>query len=78
MGPEQAISIGEALRLYGPGAAWIDFQEAEAGSIEPAKRADFVVLDGDPATVRPTEIASIPVLATLIKGQLVHGSLPGL
>lgn len=78
VGAEQAISIKEALRLYGPGAAWVDLQEAEAGSIEPGKRADFVVLERDPRKVESTEISSIRVLATLIGGEPVFGSLPGL
>ncbi len=76
VGPEQSVPVMEALRMYGPAAAWMDFQEAEAGTIEPGKRADFVLLDADPAAVPPTEIASIRVLATLIGGELVHGSLP--
>ena len=78
VGAEQAIAIKEALRLYGPGAAWADMQETEAGSIEPGKRADFVVLERDPRKVESAEISSILVLATLIGGAPVFGSLPGL
>jgi hypothetical protein len=78
VGSEQAISIREALRLYGPDAAWVDLQEADAGSIESGKRADFVVLERDPREVESDEISSIPVLATLIGGESVFGSLGGL
>jgi hypothetical protein len=78
LGLGQAISVGEALRLYGPNAAWLDHQETEAGSIQPGMRADLVVLESDPGRVMPSEIGSIPVLATLIGGELVYGSLPGL
>ncbi|MFP6595179.1 MAG: amidohydrolase [Dehalococcoidia bacterium] len=78
IGFEQAVSIGEALRLYGPDAAWVDLQENEAGSIESGKRADFAVLERDPREVESTEISSISILATLIGGELVFGSLPGL
>ena len=77
VGSEQSVSVREALRLYGPNAAWMEFLEAEVGSIEPGKRADIAVLDADPTAVRPNEIASIRVLATLIGGELVHGSLSG-
>jgi len=78
IGPEQTISIREALRLYGPIAAWIDVQEADAGSIEPGKRADFVVLESEPSEVESTDISAIRVLATLVDGEPVFGSLPGL
>ncbi|HCV27013.1 MAG TPA: hypothetical protein DGB32_01685 [Dehalococcoidia bacterium] len=77
IGPEQAISVGEALRLYGPGAAWLDHQEAEAGSLESGKRADLVVIERDPHKIDPKEIGAISVLATVIGGELVYGSLPG-
>jgi len=75
LGREQAIPIKEALRLYGPNAAWLDHQEGEIGSLEPGKRADLVVLGSDPRQVAPSEIGSIPVVATLIGGGLAHGSL---
>ena len=77
LGAEQVISVGEALRLFGPNAAWIDHQETAAGSITPGKRADLVVLGRDPREVESAEIGSIPVLATLIDGEPVYGSLPG-
>jgi hypothetical protein len=78
IGPEQTISIREALRLYGPIAAWIDLQEADVGSIEPGKRADFVVLEREPGEVESTDISAIRVIATLVDGEPVFGSLPGL
>ncbi|MDA1257088.1 MAG: amidohydrolase family protein, partial [Chloroflexi bacterium] len=78
VGAEQSISIRQALRLYGTDAAWMGFQEGELGSIGIGKLADLVVLAADPTAVEASEIASIPVLATLIGGELVHGSLPGL
>ena len=78
IGPEQTISIREALRLYGPIAAWIDLQEADVGSIEPGKRADFVVLEREPGEVESTDISAIRVMATLVDGEPVFGSLPGL
>lgn len=77
VGPGQAISSAQALGLYGPGAAWIDHQETEIGTIEPGKRADLVVLESDPSRVDPKQISSIPVLATLIGGVAAYGALQG-
>ena len=64
--------------MYGPIAAWMDLQEADVGSIEPGKRADFVVLEREPAEVESTDISAIRVVATLVDGEFVFGSLPGL
>ncbi|MBT5320047.1 MAG: amidohydrolase [Chloroflexi bacterium] len=77
VGPSQAISVGQALRMYGPNAAWMNHLEAEIGTIEPGKRADLVVLQNNPHGVDPQQIGSIPVLATLIGGKTVSGTLPG-
>jgi predicted amidohydrolase YtcJ len=77
VGPEQAISVMDALRMYGPNAAWVDHREAEIGSLEPGKLADLVVLQSDLIKISPAEIGAIPVMGTLIAGKVVHGSLPG-
>ena len=50
LGPEQRITPDEALRAHTLDAAWQVFQESDRGSIEPGKRADFVILSDDPLT----------------------------
>lgn len=50
LGAAQRITPEEALRAHTLDAAWQVFQEAERGSIEPGKRADFAILSDDPVT----------------------------
>lgn len=69
---EDALSIGEALAGFTTGAAFAGFQEAELGVLSPGKRADFVVLSGDPATTPPDELAALDVDETWIDGRCRH------
>lgn len=43
----QSLTRWEAVRAYTANAAWAGFQEEEKGTLEPGKRADFIVLDKD-------------------------------
>jgi predicted amidohydrolase YtcJ len=53
---DQAISIREALRLYTLGSAQTQPWEHEIGSLEPAKLADFAVLDTNPLAVESSQL----------------------
>ncbi|MDA3645362.1 amidohydrolase [Saccharopolyspora indica] len=46
--PQQAMKPDEALRSFTLDAAFAAHQERVLGSLEPGKRADFVILDQDP------------------------------
>jgi predicted amidohydrolase YtcJ len=48
LGPEQRISVMDALRAVTIDAAWQIFQEDNRGSLEPGKYADIIVLSGSP------------------------------
>jgi predicted amidohydrolase YtcJ len=65
------LSPYEALELFTTNAAWLAFEEQDAGSIRPGARADFAVLAEDPLTVEPTRISGIVVLSTWLGGRLV-------
>lgn len=69
--PAQKITVEEALRAYTLGNAWAGFQERDAGTLEPGKLADFVVLSADPFAVAPAALADLQVLRTVVGGRTV-------
>ena len=73
--PEQRLTRLEALRGMTIDPAYASFTEDTLGSLEVGKRADFVVLDRDIMEVRPEEIMETRVLATILDGAAVFGSL---
>ncbi|SDJ76768.1 hypothetical protein SAMN04488540_11341 [Ferrimonas sediminum] len=75
--PKQSLSREEALHGFTLGAAYASFQEQQQGSLEPGKRADFILIDRDYFTVPVEQIWQTQVLATYIDGQPVYQK-PGL
>jgi len=73
LGPDQCLSVPEALRVFTMGGTWMTFEEHAKGSIEPGKLADMVILGEDILSVHPDRIPEIPVLATYVGGKRVHG-----
>jgi len=73
--PEQRLTRLEALRGMTIDPAYASFTEDILGSLEVGKRADFVVLDRDIMEVSAEEIMETRVLATLLDGAAVFGSL---
>jgi predicted amidohydrolase YtcJ len=71
LGPGERLAVRDALALYTTQAAFAMRQERDIGSLEPAKLADFVVLDRSPLAAAPEQIADIRVLATVVGGQPV-------
>ncbi|MEF8974863.1 MAG: amidohydrolase [Halapricum sp.] len=69
--PDQRLSVTEALRAYTLGGAYAGFDESRLGTVEPGKRADFVVLAESPWAVPDDEIADIGVARTIIDGDPV-------
>jgi predicted amidohydrolase YtcJ len=72
LGPEQAITREEALRLYTIDSAYTQFAEEETGSIEVGKLADLVVLSEDILTVPDENIRDIEAQMTLLDGGIVY------
>ncbi|MFJ9587999.1 amidohydrolase [Streptomyces acidicola] len=71
-GPEQRITLAEAIRTYTINPAWQDFAEDWKGSIEVGKVADFCILDGDILKTHPRDIPGLNVVCTVLDGEIVY------
>jgi predicted amidohydrolase YtcJ len=65
---EEAIAASAALQAYTIDAARAAGVDGECGSLEPGKRADFLVLSANPIECRTEHITSIQVLQTWAHG----------
>ncbi|NKB45024.1 MAG: amidohydrolase family protein [Alphaproteobacteria bacterium] len=72
IGADQRISVIEALKGITTYAAYQAFEEKDKGTLEPGKLADLVVLERNPLTVPPLELADIPVVRTIVGGRTVY------
>ena len=71
-GPDEIITIEEAIRAYTLTGAYLNFEEDVKGSLEPGKFADMIVLSDDILTIDPERIMDIEVEQTYINGKLVY------
>ena len=73
VGPDQAVSVEEALRAVTSAAAAQIGQGDRLGSLEVGKEADFVILEQDPFKVAPDEIMNIKISETWVAGEQTFG-----
>ncbi len=69
VGPDQAVSLDDAIRAVTIYAARQLGQGDRLGSLENGKEADFTILESDPYKVSPDAIADIKVSETWVAGQ---------
>ena len=69
---DERVSTFQALQAVTVNAAKQYGLEKSIGSIAPGKKADFVILDKDPLTVRPQELRSVQVLQTIKEGNVIY------
>jgi predicted amidohydrolase YtcJ len=72
-GPNQKVTVDQALAIGTINGAYASSEEALKGSITAGKLADFVVLEKDPHDVNPDEIMNIKVNRTVVGGKTVYG-----
>src|SRR5438445_4536404 len=72
-GPNQKVTIDEALTIATINGAYASSEENLKGSITGGKLADFVVLEKDPHDVDPDQIMNIKVNRTVVGGKTVYG-----
>jgi predicted amidohydrolase YtcJ len=70
-GPEEAVSIQEAIRLYTAHPPYLTWEEKKKGTLEVGKLADMIVLDSDPLTIEPKKLLTLNVDMTIIGGKIV-------
>jgi predicted amidohydrolase YtcJ len=70
-GPEQRISVEQALRVQTLHGAYASFEERVKGSIARGKFADLVVLGRDPLRENPSSLITIPIERTMVGGRWV-------
>jgi predicted amidohydrolase YtcJ len=68
-GPEERLTVDEAMRAITIDAAYILGMENEIGSLRAGKKADFTIVDQDPYEVDPTALRDIAVLGTVFEGR---------
>jgi len=70
-GPQEAVTLPEAVRMYTQDPAYLNFLENDRGSITPGKVADFVVLGKDIYDTPSEALMSLPVDMTIVGGKIV-------
>jgi len=70
--PGQSMTIQEALRAHTMGSAYAGFEEDIKGSIEVGKLADLAVWSENPYTAPLKRLWQIPVVMTLVGGEIVY------
>ena len=71
-GPNQRVTVDEALTFATINGAHASYEEHIKGSITAGKLADFVMLEQDPHDVNPDEIKDIKVARTVVGGKTVY------
>jgi predicted amidohydrolase YtcJ len=70
-GPEQRLSVEQALRAITIDAAQSWRLDHEMGSIAPGKVANLAVLEDDPLSVDPSRLKDVGIWGTMFEGRVV-------
>ncbi|MEI8324015.1 MAG: amidohydrolase [Betaproteobacteria bacterium] len=70
LGPNERLSVMQALHAITLGPAWTLKLDHEVGSIECGKLADFCVLEDDPLELQPMDLKDVRVWGTVLGGRV--------
>jgi Amidohydrolase family len=76
-GPEHAIDVATALRLYTLGTAELLVEADRLGSITPGKPADLVAYCLDPLAASPAGLTEVTPAFTIVGGGLAFDPISG-
>ena len=69
--PQESISIEQSLSFYTHGVAYQNFNEHRFGSIAVGMQADLMILENNPLTTKPHDVAKIKISDLYKKGESV-------
>ncbi len=75
-GPDQRVTVDQAIRAWTCGGAFASFEEQEKGSLKVGKLADMIVLARDPWDTPPSELKDIEVDCSVVGGRIVYRNAP--
>ena len=76
IGPQQRLTVKQALRQLTAGGASVIGRDRELGSLAPGKLADLVVLSENPLSMPVSALPEIRVRLTMLGGRPVHRDDP--
>jgi predicted amidohydrolase YtcJ len=71
LGPEHAIDVATAIRLYTSDAARLIGESDRLGTLEPGRLADIVAYRRDPMSVPVDELRSLRPAFTMVAGRII-------
>ena len=71
-GPEEAVSMKDAIRMYTRNGAFLTREEKIKGTLEAGKLADMVVLPQDILTVSPDKLLTTKIDTTIVGGKILY------
>jgi predicted amidohydrolase YtcJ len=71
-GPEEKVTLADALRAFTSGAAWASFDEQRKGTLARDMLADIVILSEDLFALPPERLLEAEVVMTIVDGKIVY------
>jgi predicted amidohydrolase YtcJ len=71
-GPEEAVSLKDAITMYTRNGAFFTREENNKGTLQAGKLADMIVLPEDILTISPEKLLTLKVDMTIVGGQIVY------